>query len=104
MRVTVIRRIRIDAQFLDLLQLLNANLFERLHLTFQFFFDAVENAVDELRRLLSAEAPRDLDRFVDDYSPGSFLVEQEFLSCQTKQITIYRGHAIQPPVLGMTPN
>ena len=75
MRIAVVRRVRVNAEILDLLQLLNANLFEWLHLAFQLLLDAVENAVDELRRLLSAEATRDLNRFVDDHGLGSFFVE-----------------------------
>src|SRR5438093_2538557 len=102
MRIAVVRRVRVNSEILDLLQLLNANLFEWLHLAFQLPLDAVQNAIDELRRLLSAEATRDLNRFVDDHGLGSFFVEQKFLACQTKQITVYSGHAVQPPVLGMT--
>src|SRR6266581_3238852 len=71
-------------------------------LTFQFLFDAVENAVDELRGLLGAEPPRDLDGFVDDDRLRSFLIQQELLRREAEQIAIDGRHSIQPPVFSVT--
>jgi hypothetical protein len=69
--------------------------------TFQFFLDAVQYAVYELRGLLAAEAPRNFDRLINDDRFGRLLIVNEFLRGKAKKVSIDNGHTIQAPVLGM---
>src|SRR5947208_6517699 len=73
-------------------------------LMFQFLFYTIENAVDELRGFLTAEAPRDLDGFVNHNGLRSLLIVKKLLSSQPQQIAIDGRHSVQPPVFGVPLN
>jgi hypothetical protein len=64
----------------------------------QVSLDGVEDAVDELRRLVGGEAPGDFERFVDGDGARRRLV-QELVDGQPQDIAIDDGHTRDAPVL-----
>src|SRR5260221_5637325 len=68
------------------------------------FQNAVEDAVDELRRLIRAEFLGDLDGLIDDDELRRIVLVEELVNGHTHDVAVDDGHARETPVLRLRLN